>query len=332
MRQKEKGVEILLTSYEQFQNPHLMERMSFARVLGGLSQHRYEEAALTIPETFGIKQSSISRKFIKATARQLKKLLERDLSHEEIVAIFLDGKWLTDHNLIIAVGGKLDGSKIILGFIEGASENSSICKDFLKDLIKRGLKTDQKILFIVDGSKGFHKAIKELFGEKGFIQRCQWHKRENVLKYLPLKNLDHFRSKLPGAESSSYEEAKKRLNQIKSELKVINESAVRSLEEGLEETLTLQRLGVFKELGPSLKTTNIAESINSRVEADTKGVCYWKNSNQRQRWVGSILLEVEPKLRKLKGCRHLPTQLKKMTRRLKLFFVNKGCRDGEALS
>lgn len=136
--------------------------------------------------------------------------------------------------------------------------------------------------------------------------RCQWHKRENVVAYLPKEQQDLFRKKLQNAyQEKTYDKAKKKLGLIRKELSLLNQSAVSSLDEGLEETLTLHRLGVFDVLGASLKTTNCIESLNSQLERYTHRVTYWKNSSQRQRWVATALLEIEPNLRKIRGYKHL---------------------------
>ncbi|MBN4053152.1 transposase [bacterium AH-315-L15] len=165
----------------------------------------------------------------------------------------------------------------------------------------------EKILFVIDGSKGLRKGIQTVFRERAVVQRCQWHKRENVVAYLPKCEQAHFRKKLQKAyEQTSYVKAKQKLGVFRNELRLINESAVHSLDEGLEETLMLHRLGLFEQLGISLKTTNCIESLNSQLGQYTRRVTYWKNSNQRQRWVATALLETEPSLRKVKGYRFLP--------------------------
>ncbi len=227
------------------------------------------------------------------------------MSGHDILAIFIDGKSFADNQIIIALGITLEGKKIV-GFIESSTENHRVCQDFLNGLMDRGLNTENEILFIIDGAKGLHKGIKRVLSDKAVIQRCQWHKRENVLKYLDKSHQSHFRRKLQAAyEQPTYEAAKKRLGQIKKELAFINQSAVNSLQEGLEETLTLHRLGLFKQLGESFKTTNCIESIMRQVGIYTDRIGYWKNSDQRQRWVGTALQEIEPNLRKVKGYRHL---------------------------
>lgn len=307
VRNKETKEFISLKSYEQFQNPGVIDKLNVARVLGGLCQGRYKEASVNVAETFGISKSSVSRRFVKATAKTLKKLMNRDLSNEAIVAIFLDGKYLSEYGMVIALGVRLDGSKVVLGFVETASENSKVCASFLEGLLNRGLQIEEGILVIIDGSTGMKKAIEEVFKEKAMIQRCQWHKRENVLSYLSKEHQELFRNKLQTAyNKESYAGAKKALEKVRKELSLVNESAVRSLDEGFEETLTLHKLGLFSKLGISLKTTNVLESINSQIASATKRVKYWKNSSQRQRWVAVCLLDIEPKLRKIKNYKYLP--------------------------
>ncbi len=201
----------------------------------------------------------------------------------------------------------ITGKKIILGIVKTSTENHVVCRDFVRSLLDRGLHADDPILCIIDGGKGLYKGVKKILGELAVIQRCQWHKRENVLKYLPKARQDEFRRKLQGAyEQPTYETAKKALETIKRELSEVNISAVNSLEEGLEETLTLHRLGMFEKLGRSFKTTNAIENVNSLLGIYTDRVDYWKNSEQRHRWVATALLQIEPRLRTVNGYHHLP--------------------------
>ena len=300
------GKEIPLSSYQGFQNPGSIDEVVFKRLINGISTRKYEKAVLEIPATFGIKKSSISLKFIRASARKLKECVERDLSGYDIVSIFIDGKGFAENEVIIALGITLTGEKVVLGFIESSTENHRVCRDFMNGLINRGLNTDNEILFVIDAAKGIYKGIRSVLSRKAVIQRCQWYKRENILKYLDKSHQSSFRRKLQAAyEQSTYEAAKKKLNLIKKELAILNQSAVRSLEEGLEETLTLHRLGMFPKLGTSFKTTNCIENIMLQVGIYTDRVSYWKNSDQRQRWVGTALQEIEPKLRTVRGYRHL---------------------------
>ena len=295
-----------------------MNEQVLAQLLNGISTRKFEKAAETIPATFGISKSSVSRKFIQASAKKLKELNQRDLQREDIVAIFMDGKSFAENEILIVLGVTLQGEKKILGILETSTENHRVGKDFLHKLKDRGLRDENKILFIMDGAKGLRKGIEKVFGDKAIVQRCQWHKRENVMAYLPKSQQDSFRRKLQTADQQpDYETANKKLNSIRKELLPINQSAVNSLDEGLEETLTLPRLGVFEALGGSLKTTNCIESINSQWEQDTHRVNYWKNSNQRQRWVATALLEIEPSLRKIRGYQSLTQLRRAMTQKNK---------------
>lgn len=173
----------------------------------------------------------------------------------------------------------------------------------------------------IDGGKGIYKGIHEVMGEKAVIARCQWHKRENVLKYLAKEKRETFHRKLQAAyEQTSYDLAKKALSKIRHERKLLNESAVRSLDEGLEETLILQNLGMFEKLGRSFKTTNCIENVNKQLELYTARVNYWQNSDQRRRWVATSLLEIEPRLRVVMGhdyLRELREAMKKIVERRK---------------
>jgi len=221
--------------------------------------------------------------------------------------------------MIIALGVTMTGEKIPLGFIQAGSENERVVKEFLRVLIDRGLRIDEGILCIIDGAKGLHSAIRKVFAQKALIQRCQWHKRENVVSYLPKSQQSTWRRKLQRAyEKPTYEEARTALNRLKPELKLLNESALASLEEGFEETLTLHRLGLFAQLGISLKTTNCIESVMSLVSQYTDKVDCWKNSSQKHRWIASALLEIEPRLRRIKGYRYLPALRNALKQRLHL--------------
>ena len=311
------GREIPLKTYEALRGRRVIEKAALALVLSGVSQRKYEQAASLIPETFGIKHSSVSRHFVKASARVLKEFLERDLSGEDIVSIFIDGKRFAENGVIVVLGVRIGGKKIPLGFIESSTENSSVCRDFMNGLIERGLKVDDGLFCVVDGSKGLYKGIKDVLGDRAFVQRCQWHKRENVVKYLDKKHQSSFRAKLQRAyEEPTYEKAKAKLSNVRKELSLLNESAVASLDEGLEETLTLHKLGMFEKLGRSFKTTNCIENVNSQLEMHTGRVCRWQSSNMRQRWVAAGLMAIEPKLKKVCGHKHLPELREIMKREL----------------
>ena len=219
--------------------------------------------------------------------------------------------------MVTEVGVTITGEKVLLGFVQTATENRKVCAAFLRELVERGLRIDVGLLVVTDGAKGLHAAVREVFGTAAVLQRCQWHKRENVLAYLPERHRVTIRRKLQAAyEQPTYEAAKRALGKVRAELVLLNASAVASLDEGLDETLTLHRLGVFGELGTSLKTTNAIESIHARVESRTANVDHWKNSEQKQRWLATALLDLEPRFRRIRNYRALPLLRQALKRQL----------------
>src|SRR3990170_5790634 len=306
VRDMENNKEAPLNTYESFQAPRQMDEGLLRRVLHGLSARNYRECAETIPEAFSLSSSTVSRRYIRASSRKLKELMERRLERYDIVSLVIDGKRFGEDGILIALGITSEGKKVVLGILQAATENYIVCRDFLMELIGRGLRYDKGLLCLIDGAKGIRKAISEVFGKYGVVQRCQWHKRENVLRYLPKYAQEEIRKRLQTAYNhETYEKAKRALQSIRKELMTVNESAVRSLEEGLEETLTLHRLGLHKELKRSFTTTNIIESVMSMIGQKTDKVDYWRNSSQKQRWVATALLYSENRLNKVCGYKYL---------------------------
>lgn len=270
------------------------------KVIKGLSQHDYEEVTKSVIESFGLSQSSISRTFIEESGKRLEEFEKRDLGLYDFVALIIDGKYLSRDNIIIALGVTMTGVKVPLGFIQTTTENSEAVKGLLKNLIDRNFHFEEGLLTITDGSKGLKKAVEETFGEFTITQRCQWHKRENVVSYLRQEEKEVYRGKLQRAYSEpDYDTAKGRLFEIRDELRKINRTASNSLEEGLEETLTMHRLGLIETLGASFTTTNLIENLNSQLTKYIRKVKRWTNSEMKSRWVAVALLEIEKKMRRI---------------------------------
>lgn len=319
VRDVQQNQEVPLEVYQRFQTPRKMDEGLLLRVLRGLSTRSYEACAEAVPEAFGLSPSTVSRRFIQASAAKLRHFQERSLHSYDLVALFIDGKTFADEEMIIALGITIEGHKIPLGFVQAATENERVCRDFINRLIQRGLQYEQGLLVVIDGSKGFYAAVTKAL--KGFValQRCQWHKRENVVSYLAKNQQDEVRKTLQDAyELEGYQEARAALHALRPTLKVMNESALGSLEEGLEETLTIHRLGLMPFLKKSFRTTNCIESLNSMVEQVTDHVKRWTNSNQRCRWLGAALLDIQPRLRRVKGYRYLPLLRQALQKELKL--------------
>lgn len=270
------------------------------KIIKGISQQDYEGVTRSVIESFGLSQSTISRNFIEESQKALKEFENRDLGRQTFIALIIDGKYLSRDNIVIALGVTTSGIKIPLGFIQTTTENSLAVKGLLKNLITRNFDYSEGILTLTDGSKGLIKAVNQTFGEFALHQRCQWHKRENVVSYLREELKDHYRGKLQRAYSEpDYEIAKTRLLEIVDELRKINISAANSLEEGLEQTLTIHRLGLVEQLGRSFTTTNLIENLNSQLAKYVRKVKRWIDSEMKSRWVAISLLEIEKKMRRI---------------------------------
>ena len=313
------GREIPLETHQALSRNGEVDELLLRRVLYGISCRNYESAAEAIPGAIGVSSSTVSRRFVEASAAKLREMQERDLSGEDVVAMVVDGKTFADATMVVALGITMSGEKRFLGFVETDTENEPVLTAFLRSLIERGLDISRGMLVIIDGSKGLRAAVKKAFRGRALVQRCQWHKRENVVSYLSKSEQTTWRRRLQRAyERPEYDEARAAMDKLHAELEDRNQSAAASLREGLEETLTLHRLGVYGVLGRSLKTTNCLESVNALIEERCAKVDHWKNSSQRQRWMATSLLEIEPRLRKLKGYRHLPKLREALSRELNL--------------
>jgi putative transposase len=317
VRDRLRNQEVPLPTYERLQAPRGLDSGLLHKVLGGLSTREYERCAEAVPAAFGLSASTVSRRFKRASAKKLQELTDRRLESYDLVALLLDGKTFAEDEMVSAVGVTITGEKVLLGFVQTATENRKVCAAFLRTLLERGLRVELGLLVVTDGAKGLHAAVREVFDGAAVLQRCQWHKRENVVAYLPERHRATFRRKLQAAyEQPTYEAAKRALGKIRAELALLNASAVASFDEGFDETLTLHRLGVFGELGTSLKTTNALESIHARVESRTAKVDHWKNSEQKQRWLATALLDLEPRLRRIRNYRALPLLREAIKRQL----------------
>ena len=301
------NVERPLATYAAFQTPRGRDVGLFRTVLAGVSTRDYRAAAEAIPEAFGIAKSSVSRRFVRASAHALEQLHTRRHDDREWLVLLLDGKAFADDGIVIALGVTTTGEKRILGLVQTATENKRVCATFLRDLVERGVTAPRGLLVVLDGAKGLRAAVRDVFGDDVAVQRCQWHKRQNVLSYLTKPQQRVWRRKLLAAYAhAGYDDAKRALQRLVKELEPSNASAARSLEEGLDETLTLHRLRIPDALRTSLHTTNLIESVMACLARHTRRVTHWRTSDQKQRWVAATLLKVEHQFRRVRGMKHLP--------------------------
>lgn len=315
----ESGSSKPLEAYNKLREIESINDRILKAVLLGLSTRDYEQVIGNLLDGFGLSSSSVSNEFIEQSGKKLEDFENRDLSDYDFVSLFIDGKYLAKEQIIIVLGVTIQGDKIPIGFVQSHSENSNVIKDLLKNLIDRGLRYEEGLLCVIDGSKGLHKAIKETFGMYALIHRCQWHKRENVLKYLNENKQDHYRKRINKAyRADDYDEARKLIKEIINDLRTDNLSASRSMEEGMEETLTLHRLGLVEDFRRSFATTNCIENLNSQIEKYLRKVKYWKTSSQKYRWVASALLDVEYRMRKVDNYSKLSVMRKKIKHELNI--------------
>jgi len=298
--------EVPLETYRRFQTPFKNDKDTILRLLHGLSTHRYQESSSLAAEAFGISASGLSKRFRRGSAQILRRLQERRLDVYDFICVVMDAKRYADDGIAVALGITTDGRKIILGIEQMHSENSLAVGQWLERLIDRGLKYEDGMLFVIDGSKGIRKGIEQKFGPYGVIQRCRWHKRENVASYLDDSRKDLLKVRMENAYAkTTHDEAKNELLKLRDELAGVNVSAAGSLEEGLEETLTLHALGLSPELKKHLGTTNMIESVMSQMGQYTDKVDRWHNSDQIMRWTAASLMDLEPRLRRMRGFRYL---------------------------
>jgi putative transposase len=308
-----KGREVELATYTRLQHDGRRQRAVREGIVAGLTSRNYQRAVESVLDGYGIQKSSVSREFVQASAAQLKKLCERNLAELDLVAILIDGIHFGKQVLVVALGIESRGEKHVLGLWQGATENTVVVKDLLEDLVARGLHPERRYLFVIDGAKALRAAIERVFGERAELQRCQLHKRRNVKEYLPKNAQGDYDRRIRNAYAmTGYAEAKAELQKIFRQLERVNPPAAHGLEEGLEETLTVHRLGVGELLRRSLANTNPIESCLSTVERVACNVKRWHAGDQALRWTATGLLEAERKFRKVKGFRELPALQRKL--------------------
>lgn len=309
------GGELALETYGLLQRPEALDEAALRRMVHGVSTRHYAQVVDTARESFGVKPSSVSRGFVRASAAQLQALCERRWDDQRFVAIFIDGKSFAEESLIVVLGVNERGEKRILGLRQGATENARVVTALLEDLAERGVPTDQSTLFVLDGAKALSSAVKKTWGEYALIQRCRIHKRRNVEAHLAEKHHAELQQRLGAAWSQSdYPQARRSLHTTVQWLERLNPDAAASLREGLEEMLTVTRLGIDGVLLRTLSTTNPIESALSVAEETTRRVKRWRDGDMRLRWCAAGLLKAESRFRRVRGYRELPRLIKALDR------------------
>ncbi len=305
--------EVRLGSYEMFHRGEPLTETVWEKLMLGLSTRKYGQAVREFAEAYGLEKSAISEHFIEASRAKLKEMMERRLDKMRLCALLIDATPFAGQQMVVALGISQDGRKTILGIRQGATENATVVGELLGDLMNRGLDFSELRLYILDGGKALHAAVKKYAGDSAPIQRCQVHKRRNVLDHLTDEHKAYVAKKLNAAYAlEDYAAAQQALNGLHRELMDLNPSAARSLAEGLEETLTVHRLHVPLQLRKTLASTNVIESAFSIVERVCANVKRWHAGDQRERWVGSGLLVAEKQFRRVQGHKQIPVLLREL--------------------
>lgn len=288
-------------------DPKLAGRVMEVALSGGVSTRKYQKTLDSTADAVGISKSAVSRELKKAMATALEQVQARVIPGAEILAVYLDGFVVGDTHVIGAIGVKKDGTKMVLGVREGASENLAVVTALLVDLRDRGLTADIPRLFILDGGKALRSAVDGVYGINAVVQRCRNHKKRNVLDHLPEKQRAHARLVLRAA--FNLEEAPKGIAQLRQYATDLERagyaSAAGSLREGLEELFTVQALGLPRELRRCLATTNLLDAAHSGTRGLLRRVGRWRDAAMAQRWVAAAMVETEKHFKKVHGYQQL---------------------------
>jgi putative transposase len=297
--------EVPIPAYEAMRREEKLGGRMLEILLRGVSTRQYRAVLPQMTETVGVSRSSVSREAIEASEAELQRLCERRLGELDLLILYVDGVIFGGHHVLVAVGVDAEGHKHVLGLAEGASENQEVAKGLLEDLVGRGLKTDRKYLWVIDGSKALRAAIDAVFGAKHPVQRCRHHKIENVMGYLPEELKDQVKAAMRGAFRLPAREGMARLEKQAEWLEGEYPSAAASLREGLAEMFTVNGLGLSPNLSRCLVSTNVIESPHSGVRLRTRKVCRWRDGKMVLRWAAAALLMTEQNFRKIMGYRDL---------------------------
>jgi len=303
--------ELPVETYEYFADRDPLTQAVMDRMLAGVSTRRFARVGEPVGEevcqtSSATSKTSVSEMFVERTQSALSELMSRRLEDVRLAVMMLDGMEIAERTHVVALGITSDGVKIPLGLWEGSTENATLARTLLADLVDRGLDPEQAILFVIDGSKALRRAIRDVFGEHALVHRCHRHKERNVTDLLPERDRDAVRARMRTAWSLTDPElAEQRLELLASELDRSWPDAAGSLREGMDETLTLMRLGITGQLAKTLSSTNPCESMIEIVRYTQRNVKRWREGDMRRRWTAAGMLVAEEQFRRIMGYRDL---------------------------
>jgi putative transposase len=303
--------EVLLATYTHFADRDPLSAAVLERMLAGVSTRRYRRAQEPVGEQVeaearSTSKSAVSRQFVARTRENLELLMSRRLDDVRLAVLMLDGIDLKGRTNVVALGISTDGVKIPRGLWEGSTENAAVATALLSDLVDRGLDVEQGVLCVLDGAKALRKAVRDVLGVHTPVQRCIRHKERNVLDHLPERDRPPVKQRLRRAwVRDDHERALDELRSLAGELERSHPGAATSLREGMEETLTLQRLGIRGSLKTTLASTNPCESMIECVRRSSRNVKRWQSGEMALRWTAAGMLEAEQQFRRVIGYRDL---------------------------
>src|SRR5215510_2628123 len=304
------GGEVRLPTYEAFGREDPLQERAVEQMVVGVATRKYARSLEPVPDTIasrGTSKSAVSRRFVARTRAELETWAQRSLRELDLVALMVDGIGFGEHMLVVALGIDSSGKKHALAIREGSTENVSLCRSLLSDLVTRGVPANRALLVVIDGGTGLRGAVKQVFGEYAVIQRCQVHKKRNVLDHLP----DHARPRMEAVLNEAYalddyDKAKALLERHARAMEEQHPGAAASLREGIDETLTVMRLGIGATLRKSLATTNPIESTFATVRRVSSRVTRWPTGTMALRWALTGTLEAAKYWRRVMGHADLP--------------------------
>ena len=304
------GEEIELETWREVTSTDPLEERVLEQILSGVTTRKYSrslEAAPTEAKTSSDSRSSVSRMFVARTKQQVETFLSRPLGQLDFPVIMVDGTGLGDHLLLVALGVEADGTKHVLGVAEGTTESARVCVALFRNLIDRGLVVERARLFVVDGGRGIRSAIRTTFGGWALTHRCHVHKLRNILDHLPVHKRPWVRQMVRRAwDEDTAKKAKQRLLRLAKQLEDPHPGAASSIREGLDDALTLHRLGIRGALYRTLRSTNPIENLQGSIKATTRHVKRWRNGSMAIRWCVTALSEAERHFRRIKGFHAMP--------------------------
>jgi len=305
------GHEVPLQSYVHFAAEDLLAQVVMERMLAGVATRRHARAAEPVGEAAGkqksTSKSAISRRFVKLTETALAELMARDLSGEDIKVLMIDGEHLAERCVVVALAITADGTKKPVGLWDGSTENKTVVRALLADLVERGMNVDDGLLVVCDGAKALAAGVRAVFGDTALIQRCTLHKRRNIADHLPDKDKAWVDAKLVKAFGHpDPEQGLRNAKQLAAQLDKSYPGAAASLREGLEEMFTVARLGIDGRLAKTLTTSNPVESMISIARTTNRNVTRWRDGQMVLRWTAAGMLNAERSFRRIKGYKQMP--------------------------